>query len=417
MSTLSHWINLSLALSVFLARPASAAEPAPLPAKLWDAVIVANEVEVPFRLELSTRGGQLEGAFFNGDERVRSTDGSLVDDKLILRFDHYAGTLEVKLAEGKLSGSYGRAGQAAYPFRAQPFVARAAGAGKVPSIAGNWEIHLESPKGEAAWSLYIRQSGAEVSAAILRVDGDTGVLSGSYRDGKFVLSHFSGARPNLFELTLGADGALSVVQNGKATYRAIKRADARAQKLPEPADPSRWTSVKDPSAPLHFSARDLLTGATVTEADPRFVGKVVLLNVMGSWCPNCHDEAPFLQALYRKYHKRGLEVVALSFEDAEQLRDPARLRAFIKTYGVEYQILLGGEPKEIGSKLPDAVKLNTWPATFFIGRDGLVRGAHAGFAGKATGPAHDRLKAELTRQVEKLLAEKVAPAGPTTARR
>jgi thiol-disulfide isomerase/thioredoxin len=169
--------------------------------------------------------------------------------------------------------------------------------------------------------------------------------------------------------------------------------------------------------PLHFSARDLLSGATVTEADPRFAGKVVLLNVMGSWCPNCHDEAPFLQALYRKYHKRGLEVVALSFEDAEQLRDPARLRAFIETYGIEYQILLGGEPKEIASKLPDAVKLNTWPATFFIGRDGLVRGAHAGFAGKATGAAHERLKADLTRQVEKLLAEKTTAAKPTTASR
>lgn len=88
MSTLSLWSNrralarwhastLSLALTVLFALPASAAALAPLPAKLWDAVIVANEVEVPFRLELSTRAGKLEGAFFNGDERVRSTDGSL----------------------------------------------------------------------------------------------------------------------------------------------------------------------------------------------------------------------------------------------------------------------------------------------------------------------------------------------------
>jgi hypothetical protein len=75
-------------------------------------------------------------------------------------------------------------------------------------------------------------------------------------------------------------------------------------------------------------------------------------------------------------------------------------------------VLLGGEPKQIGEKLPDAVNLNTWPATFFIGRDGLVRGAHAGFAGKATGAAHARLKAELTKTVEKLLAEK-SPLQPS----
>jgi len=127
---------------------------------------------------------------------------------------------------------------------------------------------------------------------------------------------------------------------------------------------------------------------------------------MGSWCPNCHDEAPFLEELYRTYRARGLQIVALSFEDAEQLKDPVRLRAFIKAYGVEYTVLLGGEPSEIAQKLPQAVNLNTWPATFFVGRDGLVHGAHAGFAGKATGRAHEELKTELRATVEKLLAEK-----------
>jgi thiol-disulfide isomerase/thioredoxin len=127
---------------------------------------------------------------------------------------------------------------------------------------------------------------------------------------------------------------------------------------------------------------------------------------MGSWCPNCHDEAPFLAELYRKYQKQGLQVVSISFEDAEQLKNPTRLRAFVKAYGIEYPVLLGGEPSELALKLPQAVNLNTWPATFFVGRDGLVRGAHAGFAGKATGSAHEALKVELTSTVKKLLAEK-----------
>ncbi|HEY6878156.1 MAG TPA: hypothetical protein VI299_09050, partial [Polyangiales bacterium] len=86
--------------------------------------------------------------------------------------------------------------------------------------------------------------------------------------------------------------------------------------------------------------------------------------------------------------------------------NPTRLRAFLATYGVKYTVLIAGEPKEIGAKLPDAVNLNTWPATFFIGRDGRVRGAHAGFAGKATGDVNRRLEAELTKTVEQLLAEK-----------
>jgi hypothetical protein len=81
------------------------------------------------------------------------------------------------------------------------------------------------------------------------------------------------------------------------------------------------------------------------------------------------------------------------------------LRAFIKKYGIEYTVLLGGEPGEFKEKLPQAVNLNSWPTTFFVGRDGLVRGAHAGFAGPASGPVHEQTKKEFVATVERLLAE------------
>ena len=71
---------------------------------------------------------------------------------------------------------------------------------------------------------------------------------------------------------------------------------------------------------------------------------MVLVNITGSWCPNCHDEAPFLAELYRKYRSQGLEVVALSFEEGDQLTNPTRLRAFMKEYGIDYTVLLGGSP-------------------------------------------------------------------------
>ena len=374
------------------------------PSGLWDAGIVVNGVLIPFRLELTVAGDDASGAFFNGDERVRSTTGNYRAGSLVLQFAQYASSLQAQWRDGSLTGAYARTGRTGYAFQARPHSAPPPISRKIPSIAGQWEIAVKDPKGEAAWRFFVRQSGAEVTASILRVDGDTGALSGSYQDGKFVLSHFSGARPLLLEVTPSADGSLSLVQNGKTQYTALRSSQARAKKLPQPADPSRWTSVKDPTQPLRFSAPDL-SGKTVTESDPRFKGKVVLVNVMGSWCPNCHDEAPFLQELYRAYRGRGLEIVALSFEDSEQLKDPVRLRAFIAAYGIDYTVLLAGEPSEVSAKLPQALNLSTWPATFFVARSGLVRGAHAGFAGKATGAAHDQLKAELRATVEKLLAE------------
>jgi thiol-disulfide isomerase/thioredoxin len=400
----SHFLWLIVASLLIVPVRTARASDLP-PSGLWDAGIVVNGVLIPFRFELRVADGHANGAFFNDDERVHSTKGSYQADSLVLEFAQYASSLQAKWSDGRLTGAYARTGQLAYAFQASPHAATTPVSGKIPSIAGAWEIAVKSPKGEAAWRFFVRQSGPEVTASILRVDGDTGALSGSYQGGKFVLSHFSGARPLLLEVTPSADGSLALVQNGKPPYRALRSSQARAQKLPLPADPSRWTSVKDPSQPLRFSASDL-SGKTVTESDPRFKGKVVLVNVMGSWCPNCHDEAPFLQELYRTYRKRGLEIVALSFEDSAQLKDPLRLRAFIASYGLEYTVLLGGEPSEVSDKLPQALNLSTWPATFFVARSGLVRGTHAGFAGKATGAAHEQLKAELRATVEKLLAEK-----------
>jgi thiol-disulfide isomerase/thioredoxin len=398
------------------AQAATAADAGP-PSGLWDATVVANDVTVPFRFELvfpdkSRRQGdrnQVEGAFFNGDLRVRSTGGQHDGSELTLQFDHYASQLRARWDRGALIGTYGRNGQPPYPFRATPHLASASpgSQGPPPSIAGQWEIAVNSPKGESAWRFFVRQSGAEVSASILRVDGDTGTLSGSFQGDRFVLSHFSGARPMLLEVSLLPSGALRLVQNGKTTYTAVKSSEARARNLPEPADPSRWTSVKDPTEPFRFSGVDL-DGKAVNQADPRFKGHVLLVNIMGSWCPNCHDEAPFLEALYRTYRGRGLRVVSISFEDAEQLANPTRLRAFIRAYGIDYPVLLGGEPGEIGAKLPQASNLDTWPATFFVGKDGRVRGTHAGFAGKATGAAHEALEAEIRATVERLLAERAS---------
>jgi hypothetical protein len=73
---------------------------------------------------------------------------------------------------------------------------------KAPSIAGAWEIPLNSPssKGENAFRFIVDQRGAEVAASILRIDGDTGAYSGVYQDGKWVLSHFDGSRPGVIEV-------------------------------------------------------------------------------------------------------------------------------------------------------------------------------------------------------------------------
>ena len=208
----------------------------------------------------------------------------------------------------------------------------------------------------------------------------------------------------MLQLTPAVDGTLAVVQNHDEPLTALRAEQALAKGLPQPTDPSRFTSVKDPTEPLRFSFPDL-TGRIVSNADDRFRGKVVIVNIGGSWCPNCHDEAPFLVDLYRKHHAQGLEIVLLSFEEAEQLKNPVRLRAFIKRYGIDYTVLLPGEPKELADKLPQGVNLNSFPTSFILARDGRVRSVHTGFPGAASGEFHKQTKAEITETVERLLRE------------
>ena len=353
---------------------------------LWDATVIVNNVEIPFRLELAGNGSAAKGSFFNGDEKVTSTTGSFENSALVLSFDEYETKLEATLKDGRLEGQYSRSTRGApYPFQAKRFTPTTVDAANVPSIAGLWNVQVKSSKGESAWQLI--------------------ALTGTFANGKFVLSHFSGARPLRLELTPQADGTLAVVQNKDNPLTAMRSDVARAKGLPEPSDPSRFTSVKDPTAPLRFSFPDL-NGKIVSNTDDRFRGKVVIVSISGSWCPNCHDEAPFLAELYRKYRGQGLEIVSLSFEEAAQLKNPTRLRAFNKRYGIEYTVLLPGEPKELTERVPQAVNLSSFPTTFYLGRDGRVRGVHAGFPGAASGKFHQEAKNEITADVERLLAER-----------
>jgi len=381
---------------------------------LWDAVVVADGVEIPFRFEIAQTNTKTQGFFFEGDRKVGSTSGNFASGHLRLDYDYLNTVLDVTVDGDQLRGTYRENVPNAPPMeirahRFAPVAAPASDAG-APQVAGSWDMRrvpqeAKKPSDSRTWNLFLRQSGAEVTGSILRVDGDTGTLSGHWQRGKLVLSHFAGERPLLFEATRNPDGTLAVSLDRQAHYFAARKSDARAKGIPEPPDPSRYTSVKDPTTPFHFSFPDV-EGKMVSDKDPRFQGKVVLLAIGGSWCPNCHDEAPFLVELYKEFHARGLEIVGLFFEaDPEPAKARPRVQTFIRRYGIQYPMLLAGTPDELNQKLPQIVNFGAYPTTIYLGRDGRVRSVHAGFASAATGQEHVRLETEVRELVERLLGE------------
>lgn len=409
-------------LGVFLIPSAAVAAGTASISGLWDAVLVAGPVEIPFRFEIEQKGAQAQGFFFEGDRKVPSTSGSFEDGTLKLEYDYLNTELTLKVDGDQLAGTYvnKREGSKPMEVRAHRFVTATGAKSEAPQFAGTWDMRrvaaeAKAPRDFRTWTLFLRQSGPEVTGSILRVDGDTGTLSGQWKDGKLVLSHFAGERPVLFEAELNKDGTLSIVLNRDSNFVAARTSEAAAKGIPEPPDPSRYTSVKDPTEPFHFSFPDL-DGKLVSDKDPQFKGKVVLLAIGGSWCPNCHDEAPFLVELYNKYHAKGLEIVGLMFEYTESPElTRSRVMVFRKRYGIEYPMLLVGSPDGINQKLPELVNFGAYPTTIYLGRDGLVRSVHAGFASAATGDEHVRLETEVRGLVEKLLAEKAPDASGKSA--
>jgi thiol-disulfide isomerase/thioredoxin len=383
---------------------------------LWDATIDAAGASIPFRFEIRSNGADAQGFFFEGDRKVESSSGTFRGGVLRLVWDHLNTTLELQLTGDALAGTYvnNRPNSRPQNVTMRRFVTVTSDPTDVPQIGGTWEMRrlaaeANAPRDTRTWQLFLRQSGAEVSGSILRIDGDTGTLIGRWQGGRLTLSHFAGERPNLLEATPNPDGTLSVTLNGTAHYVVVRSGEARAKGIPDPPDPSRYTSVKDPTAPFQFAFPDL-TGKIVSNTDPTFKGKVVILSIGGSWCPNCHDEAPFLDELYKTYQARGLEIVGLMFEnDANPEVARPRVRAFIKRFGIQYHMLIAGTTQNIGEKLPQIVNFGAYPTTIFLGRDGRVRSVHAGFASPATGGEHTRLKNEVRELTERLLAES-APA-------
>jgi thiol-disulfide isomerase/thioredoxin len=417
----------------------------------WNASLINNGTVIPFRLDISGSGQTVKGTFYDGFEPYDgTTSGTFQNGKLVLNVEHYLTTITATLDNGQLTGNVvtqSRAGNTQYGFQASRYVAATAARVDVPSIAGSWEIPLDSPssKGEKAFRFVVQQNGPDVAASILRVDGDTGAYSGTYKDGKWVLSHYDGSRPGVIEVSPAKEGTLEILQftgpptkaatqDGAtpATYQAVSsnpstepyredpansryatklvayRPDvARARGLPEPENYETHTTVRDPNEKFVFNFPDV-NGKLVSNDDPRFKGKVVLAIVTGTWCPNCHDEAKYLVQLDKKYHGRGLAIVALDFEEPEQQGSLEREHAFVKQYGVKYTYLIAGAPADLGEKVPQLVNLNTWPATVFVGRDGRVKGIHSGFASPASGEFNRQLQEEFTAKIEQLLAEPAA---------
>ena len=392
-------------------------QPAQSPDGVWRGFVKNNSgEEVAFTLEVKREGDKIVGSLVNGDERTTSTSGSFDGKTLKLRYDFYDGELTATIAGDELRGTFDRQWRRQILKRElhakrEGNVQAAASSNSGADVTGEWVMRVGDEPKQSFWRAAFKQQGSLLRGTIIPVSGDWGELAGTFENHQLTLNRFDGINCRVFKATLTPQGTLEgfVDLGGSAPKRKVvaERITAGNQaavaNLP---DPNNYTRMSNAAEPFRFSFPDL-DGKIVSSTDERFKDKVVIVTITGSWCPNCHDEAPVLQEFYDRYRAQGLEVVALAFEytgNAE--RDLEQVKIFAKRHGIEYPMLYAGATDETEKKLSQLVNFGAYPTAIYIGRDGLVKHIHAGFEGRATGERFTRLKAEMEELIKELLSAK-----------
>ncbi len=357
----------------------------------WRGVFNTHESQIPFTFIVEDDpAGLIKVSLTNGEERALLDSVRYKRDSVILPIEVYDALLIGKLHGDSITGYFRKiqSGKQGIPFKAVR--------GKAPrfelsnqapasSVNGKWSVSLINEKNESRYTVgLLNQQGTDVTGTILTTTGDYRFFQGVADGDSLKLSGFSGSNPSLLLAKIVDSTHLVgefISPGGKTKLIAIKSDTA---KLP---DAYSLTYLNKGYDKLSFTFPDL-TGKQVSLEDEKYKGKVVVVIIMGSWCPNCVDEAAFLSPWYKENKARGVEIIGLSFERKDDL-DFARERIgkFIKRLDVQYDILFAGlaNKAKAGEKLPALNAVLSFPTTIIIDREGKVRKIHTGFSGPATG--------------------------------
>ncbi len=383
------------------------------PSGLWHATLEpAAGLEIAFGVKVEAKGRKLAGSLVNGTTESPFTSVSWDGESLVLDLAHYDGKL-VAWRDGEgLAGTFTRAtatGKFELPFRATRVAPALPTPPKgTPALAGDWGV--EMGEGEKASRLLgtFRQSGGRATGTLLGSTGDFGPMHGTWDGTTLVLSVFDGIFIYRLDGTLGDGGAFAGTfrsRSGAPTPWKARRLDAAgaAKWLP---DGSSIVRAKDPQARVAFVFPSA-PGKPVSLDDPELKDKPVVVSISGSWCPNCHDEAPVLEEIYRRYRGKGLAVVSLSYEYTEDAeRSFRQIARFRERHGLTYPILFAGPSKGAAETAPLSL-LEGWkgfPTTLYLDRNHRIVKAYSGFDGPSTGPRFAVQKKEIEATVKGLLA-------------
>ena len=379
--------------------------------------------QLPFLFEVKTEAGKpvvyLINKGLNGEERLRCDEVSAAGDSATIRLHVFDAALVVRAAgQGKLQGAWVKY-DAKTPYRV-PLVASPGsvlfplreedGFGK---LSGTWRTEFKGEDGQTYPAVGILQSGnpknpdsGVINGTFLTSTGDYRYLSGHNVGDNLALSTFDGGHAFIFTAKKQLNGTLAGdFYSGKTGHETWTATLDPKAKLP---DADTLTYLKKGESRLNFKFPSAMAGGSISPTDPKYRGKVVVLQILGSWCPNCMDETAFLAPWYQENKARGVEVIGLGYERMPEYdKASARLRKLKERFNIGYDLAVAGVSNKdsVAKSLPQLAKFLAFPTTIFLDKKGAVRSIHTGFAGPGTGQYYAEEKAHFNRTVDKLLKE------------
>lgn len=388
---------------------------------IWRGVLTLHEkqsefglIELPFNFEVQNELDIYSVVFLNAEERIVANEIAISGDSVFIRMPLYDSEFRCKILGDSLKGvwiNHARKDKNTIPFRAfqgsYHLFYKSSDYLKGINISGNWQTIFNPFNAENKYEAVgkFTQNNIHLTGTFLTETGDFRFLEGE-QCGLYTIkfSCFDGAHACLITGKVKGDsivnGHIYSGSMGHETWLARRNDKFQLR------NPDSLTFLKPGFSKVDFSFKNL-EGKTVSSNDEKFKNKVLIIQILGSWCPNCMDETKFLASFYNSYKSKGLEIIGLAFEKKDDFKKSVSNILRVKNrFDVKYEFLItekgAGQASEA---LPMLNKVMAFPTTIYIDKKGNVRKIYTGFYGPATGDNYKKYVEETTGFVEKLLAE------------
>ena len=383
------------------------------PAGIWSSTLWVQDNPLPFSFKLIKEEGKYRAELYNEDETFILDEVFMEGDSLVMNMHIFDAVIKAKYSfPNKMAGYWKKNYEEDYvvPFEAnlgEDIPENAEGAKPTFDFTGKWKVKFSKEKVDSVYSVGIfnQKESGYVSGTFLNATGDYRSLEGWVKGNTLELFTFDGGHAFVFRATPNDDNTIrGEFWSGKSWYETWTGLRDENARIP---DENSLTFLKPGYDRIEFEFPDL-EGNPVSLDDPQFQDKVVILQIFGSWCPNCMDETKFLAQWYNSNRPENVEVLGLAFEAKDDFDYASgRVRIMKEKLDVPYDFVIAGvkDKEEAAKSLPMLNHILAFPTTIFIDKNGDIRRIHTGFTGPGTGEYFDRFVTDFEEFVSVLASE------------